>query len=36
MQAFMDEKATNRAHEPDKQSGGLLFLILNIKGKIFI
>ena len=36
MQAFMDEIATNREHEPDKQSGGLLFELLNIKGKIFI
>ena len=36
MQAFMDEIATNKAHEPDKLSEGKLFQLLNTKGKIFI
>ena len=33
MQAFMDEIATNRAHELDKLSEGLTFLTLKHKRK---
>ena len=35
IQAFMDEIADNRAHEPDKLSGGKIFKLLNTKRKIF-
>ena len=35
MQEFMDEIADNKAHEPDKPSGGILFYLLNKKRKIF-
>lgn len=35
MQAFMGEKATNKAHEPDKLSEGKKFSSLNRNGNIF-